>query len=352
MDGQLGRQRAASYPAPISFPATASGFSFEDAGRNSNAEGRPPKMAMVEAGGMMSSAIDNEGGLWLWGAVPQPAADAHTQQSDSFEVANIDMPQRVIAFTGLKVRRVACGSEHILALVDGRKDVQCYAWGGNAYGQLGLGDFNHRDTPTVVEALAAEKVGAIVDFAGGFYHSVVVTVRDSGEFADQGNNSNQAPPLMDQVMASPKLRGRITPEQYMESLASPRVRAKQDYPYARNQQRSYSVASDASSRGHSVSSVSSWGGPPLRVQVQQAKREAQQSSANSARLSTCWSFGQNENGQLGTGSRANSHTPSVVDALPTHERIQAVSCGLFHTAVVVESGDVWVWGMEGGLGQW
>lgn len=306
-------------------------------------------MAMVEAGGMMSSAIDHDSGLWLWGAVPQPTADAQTtsrESDNSFELANVDKPQRVLAFSGLKVRRVACGSEHILALADGRYGVQCYAWGGNAYGQLGVGDFSPRDTPTVIAALGAQQVGTIVDFACGFFHSVVVAVKEtSGEFGEQTT--------MDQVMVSPKLRGRITPEQYMESLASPRVRSKQGYPYSvpntrHNQaQRSYSVASDGSSRAHSVSSVSSWGGPPLRAQVQ-AKREA----AQSARLSTCWTFGQNENGQLGTGSRENSHTPCIVDALPTHERIQAVSCGLFHTAVVAESGDVWVWGMEGGLGQW
>jgi alpha-tubulin suppressor-like RCC1 family protein len=63
-------------------------------------------------------------------------------------------------------------------------------------------------------------------------------------------------------------------------------------------------------------------------------------------------FGQGENSQLGNGSRANSHTTAVVEALPTHERVQAVACGLFYTAAVTESGDVWVWGMEGGLGQY
>lgn len=69
------------------------------------------------------------------------------------------------------------------------------------------------------------------------------------------------------------------------------------------------------------------------------------------RVSTCWTFGQGDNGQLGHGARANSHTPAAVEALPTRERIQVAVCGLFHTAVVTESGDVWVWGMEGGLGQ-
>ena len=318
---------------------------------------------MVEAGGMMSSAIDQEGGLWLWGAVPQPSASANAQasQSSSFELANIAKPERVLAFAGHRVRRVSCGSEHILALLDGHNGVQyLYGWGGNADGQLGLGDFEPRDIPTKVASLAVQQVGSIVDFACGFFHSVVVTAKD-GESSDQESEGSSMvrrnPQLMDQVMASPKLRGRITPEQYMESLGSPRVRLKQGYPYSapngnsRINHRSFSGHSDTSSRAQSQSSVSSWAGSNVRAQA--ARREAQLpvGGGGDGRLSHCWTFGQGENGQLGNGSRANSHTPAVVESLPTHERIQAVACGLFHTAVVTESGDVWVWGMEGGLGQ-
>jgi hypothetical protein len=307
----------------------------------------------------MSSAIDHEGGLWLWGAVPQPSTDAQSPQSSSFELANIDKPERVLALAGHKVRRVSCGSEHILALVDSRNGAECYAWGGNANGQLGLGDFEPRDIPTKISSLAVQQV---VDFACGFFHSVVVTTKD-GEPSDQDSESSSMarrnPQLMDQVMASPKLRGRITPEQYMESHGSPRVRSKQGYPYSvpngansRINHRSFSVHSDTSSR---QSSVSSWAGNSVRAQVArreaQAQAQAQAQIPGDGRLSSCWTFGQGENGQLGNGSRANSHTPAVVEALPTHERVQAVACGLFHTAAVTESGDVWVWGMEGGLGQ-
>ncbi|KAG0557999.1 hypothetical protein M758_11G167500 [Ceratodon purpureus] len=370
MDGQLGRQRAASYPAPINFSGSST-TSFDESRKyttsrsqdSRNSDGFNVKVTMVDAGGMMSSAIDQEGGLWLWGAVPQPSADAQSPQSNPFEPANIDKPERVLAFAGHKVRRVSCGSEHILALVDSRGGAQCYSWGGNANGQLGVGDFEPRGIPTKITSLAVQQVGTIVDFACGFFHSVVVTAKD-GESSDQESESSSMarrnPHLMDQVMASPKLRGRITPEQYMES---PRVRSKQGYPYSvpnsnsRISNRSFSVHSDTSSRAQSQSSVSSWAGNSVRAQV--ARREAQVqaqaqlpiSGGSDARMSSCWTFGQGENGQLGNGSRANSHTPAVVEALPTHERIQAVACGLFHTAVVTESGDVWVWGMEGGLGQ-
>jgi hypothetical protein len=68
-----------------------------------------------------------------------------------------------------------------------------------------------------------------------------------------------------------------------------------------------------------------------------------------SRVSVCWTFGQGENGQLGHGTVLNQAYPAPVEGLPS-ERLRMVACGQFHTSVVTETGDVWVWGMEGGLG--
>lgn len=377
MDGQLGRQRAASYPALITFPRSSS-FSFDESQANStswnedcrDSDGSNPKVMVVEAGGMMSSAVDDEGGLWLWGAVPEPSAGVRITDSDqyykseSFELANINQPERVLALRGLKVRRVACGNEHILVLVDGPDGIACYSWGSNAYGQLGLSDFEARDVPTQVTALAAHQVGVIVDFSCGAFHSAIVTMKedDSSDHGGDSESSSMAGRMhVEQGMASPRLRARVPSDQYLESLASPKGRARQTdrqqlgYPYNaasnngfRNHS-SYGSHSDSNFRGHlPTSSMASWiGNGAMRTQA--SKRDGL--GDGDVRLSTCWTFGQNENGQLGIGTCENSHTPVAVDALPTHERIQTVVCGLFHTAVVTDSGDVWVWGMEGGLGQ-
>jgi len=42
---------------------------------------------------------------------------------------------------------VACGEEHTLALAE---DGSLYSFGGNTYGQLGVGDVRQRDRPTKV----------------------------------------------------------------------------------------------------------------------------------------------------------------------------------------------------------
>ena len=47
-------------------------------------------------------------------------------------------------------QQVSCGSEHSYAL---SKDGEVYAWGLNFKGQLGLGDFENRYEPTLVESL-------------------------------------------------------------------------------------------------------------------------------------------------------------------------------------------------------
>lgn len=133
---------------------------------------------------MVSSAVDLDGCLWLWGAVPTPSGHHHhhhqrSRARDFSLISNTERPERVQELMGLRVYRVACGNEHILALVEGRDDTEndCYAWGSNSYGQLGLGDTKDRAYPQVVKGLAASAIGSIVDLACGAFHSAVLAVR-------------------------------------------------------------------------------------------------------------------------------------------------------------------------------
>ena len=311
---------------------------------------------------MISCAVDQEGALWLWGAVPPPTAESNA--SNTFNFANIQRPERVHALFGQKVCRVACGSEHILALVEAKGDsVDCYVWGNNSYGQLGLGDIEPRAIPTFNSFFTSSQAGAVIDLACGAFHSAIVTLTGD-EVSDLGpepvsspvlRKMQQSPQLLAQVSASPKLRGYAQDQQYIEAMASSKVypRPGDRYPGylypgasigASGNHSGYSFHSDAStspklsSRGSSQVSMTGMG-----VRVAGKKEEG-------GRVSICWTFGQGENGQLGHGSTANSAVPNPVERLPAQERIQAVVCGLFHMGVVLETGDVWVWGMEGGLG--
>ncbi|KAK1289832.1 hypothetical protein QJS10_CPB18g01049 [Acorus calamus] len=64
----------------------------------------------------------------------------------------------------------------------------------------------------------------------------------------------------------------------------------------------------------------------------------------------CWTFGFGENGQLGIGTTNNAYSPEPVESLPREAMLVSIDCGLFHTCVVSDDGCVWSWGMEKGLG--
>jgi alpha-tubulin suppressor-like RCC1 family protein len=66
--------------------------------------------------------------------------------SDGSSAMNTNSPQDA----SFAFQQVSCGSEHSYAL---SKDGEVFSWGLNFKGQLGLGDFENRLEPTLVESL-------------------------------------------------------------------------------------------------------------------------------------------------------------------------------------------------------
>jgi alpha-tubulin suppressor-like RCC1 family protein len=64
-----------------------------------------------------------------------------------------------------------------------------------------------------------------------------------------------------------------------------------------------------------------------------------------------FSFGRNQNGQLGLGSRIDCMIPTKIVELGAH-KVESVGCGAEHTAACTEGGKVfsWGWGLYGNLG--
>ncbi|CAB3369693.1 Hypothetical predicted protein [Cloeon dipterum] len=83
---------------------------------------------------------------------------------------------------GVRVRVAASGSNaghNVIVTEDGR----CFTFGRNVKGQLGLGDEERRDIPTLVESLKDERV---VGAACGRHHTLFLT--DRGEVYSAGDN--------------------------------------------------------------------------------------------------------------------------------------------------------------------
>ncbi|GJW21966.1 ultraviolet-B receptor UVR8 [Tanacetum coccineum] len=133
------------------------------------------KISSVKAGGMMSLAIDDVGCLWMWGNCPVQ----DTSNEGGFSFGPTPTPIRAWNFNGHSVVKVACGSEHIVALVNGGEgsELVCYSWGNNSHGQLGLGDTEARPNPQMVEKFNTGSSWAPYKIACGSFHTCVLAYR-------------------------------------------------------------------------------------------------------------------------------------------------------------------------------
>ncbi|PIN00281.1 putative protein, contains RCC1 domain [Handroanthus impetiginosus] len=156
-------------------------FGLGSPGSSSQKEsGKQLKISSVQAGGMMSLAIDNHGALWMWGNCPHPAESKPVE--GEFSLVSSASPIPVWNFHGHIVVKVACGNEHIVALVTSGEtyegsDLVCYSWGGNAHGQLGLGDKESRSNPEVIKTFTSESPWDIYEIACGAFHTALLAQR-------------------------------------------------------------------------------------------------------------------------------------------------------------------------------
>ncbi|KAM7459356.1 hypothetical protein LguiA_036350 [Lonicera macranthoides] len=134
------------------------------------------KVSSIKAGGMMSLAIDNQGTLWIWGNCPPQ----NSSNEGEFMLVSTSTPMPIWNFYGHTVVKVACGNEHIVALVSaGEKheeddDLICYSWGNNNHGQLGLGDKESRFQPEIIKTFDLESPWVVYDIACGAFHTAIL----------------------------------------------------------------------------------------------------------------------------------------------------------------------------------
>ncbi|XP_019197134.1 PREDICTED: ultraviolet-B receptor UVR8 [Ipomoea nil] len=144
-------------------------------------------ISSVKAGAMMSVAIDSLGGLWIWGNCPQPQQDKSTEAE--FSLTCTFNPVPVWNFHGHTVVKVACGNEHVVALVTigetyKGNDLVCYSWGGNSHGQLGLGDRESRLFPEIIEPFNSESPWTVYEVACGSFHTALIAQKSPSDMLE------------------------------------------------------------------------------------------------------------------------------------------------------------------------
>lgn len=294
----------------------------------------------IAAGQDFAVALDNAGKVWVWG-------DNHYWQLgfSPAVMTSSAFPVEISALSTKTIVAIAAGSSYLVTLAD---DGTVWAWGNNDLGQLGLG-YTLGEHGVAVESpkqvplgtLGGRTVTAIV--AGSSYTAVIAndgTLWDCGNTFRLGRDNTIAPELLGQVTA-------------LEDFSIEEVAIGVAHMVARD----------------SSGGVWSWGingkgqlgdgttaNQSLPVQVYGLTGVVAISATNGASHTAAltndgkvWTWGNNENGELGNGTLINSSFPIQVDGLNDVVRITA---GGAHTAVLKSDGTLWAWGSnsDGQLG--
>ena len=232
----------------------------------------------VSAGARHSLAVGSDGAVYAWGL------NNEGQLGDGTAVGKL-VPVRVERAPGVRALAVAAGDGHSLAV---GSDGLVYAWGGNGAGQLGTGTTDGELAPVAVDLGPDVSATAV---AAGFRHSLAVG--SDGTVYSWGDNG--------------------TGELGIGSLP-------EDVPFATTPQ---AVTLPAGARATSVSAGF----------VHSLAR------TDDGRL---YSWGENFDGQLGTGTPLPQTSPALVD-LPDVDVI-AASAGAEHSLAVGVDGAIYAWG--------
>jgi alpha-tubulin suppressor-like RCC1 family protein/subtilisin family serine protease len=231
------------------------------------------------------------------------------------------------------VTDVSSGCDHSLAL---KEDGTVWAWGDNQYGQLGDGTTTDRYTPVKVSGLSG-----VTDVSSPCTHSLAVkedgTVwawgnNGSGKLGDSTTTDRYTPVKVSGLSGVTDVAGG-----WVHSLA-----VKEDgtvWAWGRNEAGQLGNGSwdyDA----HST---------PVQVSGLSGVKDVAGGAVHSLAVKedgTAWSWGRNDLGQLGIGTKDyNPHpTPVKISGL---SGVEGVSGGSFHSLALKEDGTVLTWGSSG-----
>ncbi|XP_006399665.2 E3 ISG15--protein ligase HERC5 isoform X2 [Eutrema salsugineum] len=323
----------------------ASSSSLNDSGREARSD---LKVCAVKAGSMMSLAIDNLGGLWMWGNVPPQNGEPEPRLS----FTSIPIPFPVPEFHGQTVLKVACGDEHVVALVgpkvinkdNGYDDYVLYSWGNNHHGQLGLGDKESRARPHIVETFNQNSGLTVYDIACGAHHTALLTYRKEtpkgpsicwtfgfGENGQLGHGSTKSSSI-------PVPVSELSEHAYLVSvdcgLFHTSVVSSEGYVWSWGMERGLGLCPDVNfaeveagddSVPRKISGVSRFRDP---VQVSCGAAHTVLVANGGYKL---WSWGRGRNGVLGTGNVMDSYVPTLVfwpnELKPDNEQVPEPDAG-------------------------
>ncbi|KAH7671086.1 Regulator of chromosome condensation 1/beta-lactamase-inhibitor protein II [Dioscorea alata] len=239
------------------------------------------KIKQIACGDSHCLAVTMDGEVQSWGRNQNGQLGLGTTE-DSL------VPQKIQSFQGIPVKMIAAGAEHTAAVTE---DGELYGWGWGQYGNLGLGDRNDRLIPEKVSSVGERKMVLV---ACGWRHTI--TVSSSGGLYTYGWSKY----------------GQLGHGDFEDHLVPHQVEALQS-----------SHVSQISGGWRHTMGLTSDG--------------------------KLYGWGWNKFGQVGVGDNVDHCSPVQVK-FPNEEKVVQISCGWRHTIAVTERKNLFSWG-RGTCGQ-
>ncbi len=237
--------------------------------------------------------LKSDGTVWTWGAnfngklgvgVDSNTLPRALVPGEVHGVGNAGYLNSIAAIMGGEIHNVALKS-----------DGTVWAWGLNAYGQLGNGTTNDSYSPVQVGLGAVPPLTSVTKLGGRPYFTLAVKADGTiwawgmNQFGQMGN-------------------GTVNP------ISGPQVTVP--------------VMVNSSSPGGPINN-------PMQVTC------GYQFGAALTTNGTVWTWGSGSHGELGNGTTGSSYTPTQVPGL---SNVTAISAGWFHILARKSNGTVWAWG--------
>ncbi|KAL5145968.1 Ultraviolet-B receptor UVR8 [Glycine soja] len=233
------------------------------------------RIKQIACGDSHCLAVTMEGEVQSWGRNQNGQLGLGTSE-DSL------VPQKIQTFQGVPIKMVAAGAEHSVAITE---NGELYGWGWGRYGNLGLGDRNDRWIPEKVSSVDCDKM---VMVACGWRHTI--SVSSLGGLYTYGWSKY----------------GQLGHGNFEDSLVPQKLQALSD-----------KLISQVSGGWRHSMALTSTG--------------------------LLYGWGWNKFGQVGVGDNVDRCSPVQVK-FPHDQKVVQISCGWRHTIAVTEKENVFSWG--------
>ena len=291
----------------------------------------PKRMKLEEPKLRSSSSLASSSSL-----TSLPASEIDAPEDSNPEHFNL-MPTLLADLASLRVKSIAAGANHILALAE---DGEVYAWGSGEQGQLGRRVLERHKLralhPTRITPRRHRQHGGIVSITAGSYHSFLLA-RDGTVFGVGLNNFGQLgmDDFEDRLVAEPVAAETWQGEQIVSLAAGEHhslalAASGRVFVFGRADSNQLGIPREAGD-------ARAFPAPILHPSLKGVTFLAAGTNHNLAVAGKgqLWSWGYGEMGQLGHDEEADEVVPKRIEAFSEQTSFLDVSAGGQHTVVLI-----------------